>query len=60
MVMKLRPESDEADVQAFVQQLILIGTYIYIYIYVITHIYSFAVNQVNHQNFDPFLIPKYL
>ena len=56
MVMKLRPESDEADVQAFVQQLILIGTYIYIY--VITHIYSFAVNQVNHQNFDPSLIPK--
>ena len=54
MVMKLRPESDEADVQAFVQQLILIGTYIYI----ITHIYSFAVNQVNHQNFDPTLIPK--
>ena len=27
MVMKLRPESDQADVQAFVQQLILIGTY---------------------------------
>ena len=26
MVMKLRPESDQADVQAFVQQLILIGT----------------------------------
>ena len=25
MVMKLRPESDQADVQAFVQQLILIG-----------------------------------
>ena len=25
--MKLRPESDQADVQAFVQQLILIGTH---------------------------------
>ena len=27
MSTKLRPESDQADIQAFVQQLILIGTY---------------------------------